>query len=76
MEKARVKEKNKRGAPFSLSLSLSFSLSMRLCSARVSSFSREVVFPPCQSVCCIRVFYISPVVFPQLFFFSLINLGF
>ena len=45
---------------------------MRPCSAWcVSSFSREVVFPPCQSVCCIRVFYIFPQsCFLNCFFFS------
>ena len=44
---------------------------MRPCSACVSSFSREVVFPPCQSVCCIRVFYIFPQsCFLNCFFFS------
>lgn len=50
---------------------------MRPCSAWcVSSFSREVVFPPCQSVCCIRVFYIFPQSCFLNCFFSLINLGF
>ena len=65
MEKARVKEK-KRGA-----LSLFLSLSLSLDVFRVVRFFvlARVVFPPCQSVCCIRVFA-TPVVFSQLFFFS------
>ena len=73
MEKARVKENKTRWGS-----SLFLSLDASLCSARVSSFSREVVFPPRQSVCLLysSVLHFSPVVFPQLFFFSLINLGF
>ena len=50
---------------------------MRPCSACVSSFSREVVFPPCQSVCCIReCFTFFPSRVFSTVFFSLINLGF